>query len=81
MLGSRSFSGPYSVQMRENTDQENSKYGDYLGNNCLISELKQPGQQLRWIFFLESLHDVSSNFTNTDFAKKVSFGKFRWLSK
>ena len=24
----RSFSGPYSVQIRENTDQKNSKYGD-----------------------------------------------------
>ena len=52
MFGSRSFSGPYSVQMWENMDQKNSKYGDYLRNNCLISELKQPEQQLRWIFFL-----------------------------
>ena len=26
----RSYSGPYSVRMRENTDQNNSKYGHFL---------------------------------------------------
>ena len=26
----QSFSGPYSVQMRENTDQKNSEYGLFL---------------------------------------------------
>ena len=26
----RSFSGPYSVRMRENTDQKNSEYGHFL---------------------------------------------------
>ena len=26
----RSYSGPYSVQMRENTDQNNSEYGHFL---------------------------------------------------
>ena len=25
---------PYSVQMRENTNQNNSKYGDFLGSVC-----------------------------------------------
>ena len=26
----RSYSGPYSVQIRENTDQNNSEYGHFL---------------------------------------------------
>ena len=26
----RSYSGPYSVRMRENSDQNNLKYGDFL---------------------------------------------------
>ena len=26
----RSYSGPYSVKMRENTDQKNSEYGHFL---------------------------------------------------
>ena len=34
----RCYSGPYSVRMRENTDQNNSEYGDFLRsdwfNNC-----------------------------------------------
>ena len=27
------YSGPYSVQMRENTDQNNSVYGHFLRND------------------------------------------------
>ena len=30
----RSYSGPYSVQMRKNTDQNNSEYGQFL-TQCL----------------------------------------------
>ena len=30
----RSFSGPYSVEMWENTDQKNSEYGHFSGIAC-----------------------------------------------
>ena len=29
----RSYSGPYSVRMRENTDQIDSEYGEFLGSD------------------------------------------------
>ena len=42
----RSYSGPYSVRMQENTDQNNSKYGHFLR-----SVWRRPRQTVGKIFF------------------------------
>ena len=56
----RSFSGPYSVQMRENMDQKNSEYGhfprsgtkqlskDFFGIQILPSESKDNTSKLQF---------------------------------
>ena len=36
----RSFSGPYSVPIRENTDQNNPEYGHYSRSEILTEKLR-----------------------------------------
>ena len=40
------FSGPYSVRMRENTDQKNSEFGHFSRNDGLVSMISSVPQHL-----------------------------------
>ena len=35
------YKSPYSLQVRENTDQENSEYGQFLRSNAIITAPKK----------------------------------------
>ena len=37
----RSYSGPYSVWMQENTDQNNSEYGHFLRSGIYVKRLEE----------------------------------------
>ena len=39
----RSYSGPYSVRMRKNTDQNNSEYGHFLRSDSLLDNSRVAG--------------------------------------
>ena len=61
----RSFSGPYSVRKRENTDQKNSEYGHFSRSESLFKFLEK--QRLNfWLkdYFDFYLNSVSVTFTS-----------------
>ena len=48
----RSFSGPYSVRMRENMDQKNSEYGQFLRSVQIFIESDNFFSQILFIKYL-----------------------------
>ena len=57
----RSYSGPYSVKMRENTDQNNSEYGHFSRSGCSQGKV--------------NIAAVTSDFLFT-FIKELLVGRF-----
>ena len=51
----RSFSGPYSVQMQDNRDQKNSKYGHFSNFVCNLHQ--EAKAKFRNVFPVENLID------------------------
>ena len=51
----RSYSGPYSFRMRENTDKKNSEYGHFSGNGNWHEKtlLLAKGRRASFDFFLK----------------------------
>ena len=49
----RSYSGPYSVRMRENTDQDNSEHGHFSRSDSQKLLLLQNYQNIKkWLFWV-----------------------------
>ena len=59
----RSYCGPYSVRMRENTDQNNSEYGHFSCSDSFIGNLLLDLSYLK-IVFVDIVIAFSKSTTN-----------------
>ena len=56
---------PYSVRMRENTDQNNSEYGHFLRSE-IVYDYRSPGKKVTMKIQTQKRHSCHSFFHNSD---------------